>query len=185
MSPNLWYSAKANTATEFSDRIANRSPPDPIPHFTKHPRRLTRGPSLQGAVVAMMIILPVPAIAGVSCMVAFIVSMAQPPHIFTPKAQGLLIAFLVLHFGGVILGAAWLFFIDCFMYRIWLASFESDWVDEENKGWWGRLIRLEAWLGRLEHSVYTHIKNFIRALQKPFTPRSKNGLGDGRYAVSD
>lgn len=127
-----------------------------------------------------MMLLPIPAVIGVSCLIAFVIVMARPPHTFTSTAQTLLIAFLVFYFGAVILGAAWYLFVEQFMYHRWLASFENDWVDED-RGWWRCYVGLERWLGRLEHAVYTCIKNGIRALQKALTTRSKNSLDEGQY----
>jgi hypothetical protein len=110
--------------------------------------------------------------------------MAHPPHVFTPLAQGLLAAFFVLYLGFAILGVAWLLFVETCMYRMWLASFESDWVEKENAGWWDRYVRLERWLGRVEHAVYLRTKNIIKALYRAFAPRSKSGFDDHAEAGS-
>lgn len=37
---------------------------------------------------------------------------------------------------------------------MWLASFDSDWVEKEKKGWWGLYVVLEENLGRAEYIVY-------------------------------
>lgn len=95
-------------------------------------------------------------------MIGFIVTMARAPHTFTPTAQGLLAAFIVLYFGCALLGGAWLFFIEALTYRMWLASFESDWLEREDTGWWGRYVRFEVWLGRVEHAVYRRVVQWVR-----------------------
>ncbi|KAF9692888.1 hypothetical protein EKO04_008975 [Ascochyta lentis] len=152
---------------------------DPIPHFTRHPRRLNRGPSMQGG-VAFIVLVPIPAVIGVYCLIAFIVIMARAPHDFTPAAQILLTLFLVLFVGCSLLGLAWLFFIEAFMYRMWLRSFDSDYcVEIENKGWWGRYVRLERWLGGVEHTVYTRIKGGVGLLKKLHVRTEKNNSHDG------
>jgi hypothetical protein len=133
---------------------------DPIPHFTRHLRRLNRGPSLQGG-VAIMVFLPIPVFIGVICMVGFIVILARPPHTLTPTAEGLLAAFVILYVACPLLGAGWLFFVEAFMYRMWLESFEKDWVARGDSSWWGRYVRLERRLGRAEHAVYTYVKKRI------------------------
>lgn len=112
-----------------------------------------------------MIFLPIAMVVGVSCMVGFIIVMARPPHTFTPVAKGLLAAFLILYFGSPLFGAAWLFFVEIVMYRMWLASFKSGWV-ETNTGWWGQYVRLERWLGSVEYAVYTRIKKSFGTSRK-------------------
>lgn len=107
-------------------------------------------------------------------MIAFIVVMACPPHAFTPAAKGLLAAFLILYFGSAILGIAWGLFVDPFLYRMWLASFQSDWVEKEDKGWWGRYVRMERSLGRIEHFVYTWIKRIVQCVRGAFTRRRRH-----------
>jgi hypothetical protein len=113
-----------------------------------------------------MVLLPFPATIGVGCMVAFIVLMVRPPRDFTPTAQGLLVAFLLLYFGSAILAIAWGMFIDPYLYRMWLAVFDSDWVESENTGWWGRYVRTERSFEKIEHSVYTRVKVGISSLRK-------------------
>jgi hypothetical protein len=144
---------------------------DPVPQFRRYPRRLNRGQSLQG-LVAFFVILPFPATVGVGCMIAFIVVMARPPHDFTPTAQGLLVAFLLLYLGSALSALAWGMFLIPYLYRMWLASFDSDWVERENTGWWGRFVRMERWLGRIEHSIYKRVKDNLSSLRKVLPRRS-------------
>jgi hypothetical protein len=84
--------------------------------------------------------------------------MTRSPHRFSPPAKGLLAAFIVLYFGAALLSFAWMLFIAPFMYRMWLESFNSDWVENDNKGWWNRYVRAERRLGRMEHKIYVWIK---------------------------
>lgn len=139
---------------------ANWSLQDPVPQFTRHVRRLNRGPSLQGGVI-IMVFLPILVFIGVICMIGFIIIMARPPHTLTPTAEGLLAAFVILYVLCPLLGAGWLFFVEAFMYRMWLESFEKGWVARGNSSWWGRFVRLEKRLGRIEHAVYTYVKERI------------------------
>ena len=111
-------------------------------------------------------------------MVAFIIVMAQPPHTFTTTAQVLLTLFFVLFVGSSLLGLGWLFFIEAFMYRMWLASFSSDWAEREDKGWWDKYVRLEKWLGGVEHAVYTRVKAVVSMLPVRFGDKSKDDSGD-------
>jgi uncharacterized SAM-binding protein YcdF (DUF218 family) len=113
-----------------------------------------------------MLLLPFPAIAGVCCLVSFIVVISLPPHTFSRTAQGLLAAFFVLYFGFAIVGAAWLLWIECVMYRMWLASFESAWVEREERGWWGRFVGVEMWLGRVEFGVYMWVRGGVRWMRR-------------------
>ncbi|KAF3038948.1 hypothetical protein E8E11_006534 [Didymella keratinophila] len=108
-----------------------------------------------------MVFLPIPVFIGVMCMVGFIVIMARPPHTLTPTAEGLLAAFVVLYVACPLLGTGWLFFVEAFMYRMWLESFDKDWVARGDSSWWGRYVRLERRLGRAEHAVYTYVKKRI------------------------
>ena len=109
-------------------------------------------------------------------MIGFIITMARPPHAFTPVAQGLLAAFIILYLGCALLGTAWLFFIEAFTYRMWLASFDSDWLERENTGWWGKYVRLERWLGRMEHAVYTRLEKWVHSLCKHFVAKAEEQL---------
>jgi hypothetical protein len=127
---------------------------DVTPQFRRYTRRLNRGPSLQGS-VAIMVLLPIPATLGVGCMVTFIVVMARPPHAFTPAAQGFACGISALLYRVCSLGN-----------RMGLASFGSDWVERENTGWWGRYVRMKRCLGRVEHSVYTRVKDGLNSLRR-------------------
>ncbi|KAH6625142.1 hypothetical protein C7974DRAFT_195424 [Boeremia exigua] len=138
---------------------------DPIPNFTRHPRRIQRGSCTQGG-VAIIMLLPIPTVLGLLCLLLFIVTLARPPHAFTPTAKGLLAAFVVLYVGCTLVGLAWLFFVETVMYRMWLASFETAWVPEEERGWWARYMAFERWLGRVERAVYTCVRRGVRALWK-------------------
>ncbi|KAJ4987696.1 het domain protein [Stagonosporopsis vannaccii] len=151
---------------------------DPIPDFTSHPRRLTRGPTFQGG-VAIVMLLPIPIVTGIACMAAFIITMARPPHAFTPTAKGLLAAFLILHFGSSLAAAAWLFFLSMWLYRMWLASFESEWVPEEQAGWWASYVRLERWLSSVEYAAVTRVMRGVRRLRGRFVVREGRGV-DGQ-----
>jgi len=101
-------------------------------------------------------------------MIAFIIVMARPPHAFTPTAQGLLAAFLFFYVGFALLAIAWGLFVVPYTYRMWLASFDSDWVEAEKKRWWCQYVRVERWLGSLENAAYTRIKNAVQALKRVF-----------------
>ncbi|KZM27301.1 uncharacterized protein EKO05_0007618 [Ascochyta rabiei] len=151
---------------------------DPIPDFIPYPRRLNRGPSMQGG-VAFIILLPIPAVIGVYCLIAFIVIISRPPYTFTPVAQTLLTLFLVFFVGCSLLGFAWLLFIEAFMYRMWLASFDSDYcVEMERGGWWARYVSLERWLASVEHAVYTRGKESLEMLRRGFAPKAKSAFDE-------
>lgn len=107
-------------------------------------------------------------------MIAFVITMARPPHRFTPAAQILLALFLVLFVGFSILGLMWLLFISAFMYRMWLASFHSDWIQREYEGWWGRYMRLETWLDRFVHLIAARIRIALAFVR----PRSPDAADD-------
>jgi hypothetical protein len=84
--------------------------------------------------VAIFILLPFPLTIGIGSLIAFIITMAQPPHVFTSRAKGLLAVFLVLYLGFAVLAAGWLFLVDAYMYRVWLESFEGGWKGEGEGG---------------------------------------------------
>lgn len=155
----------------------DQSHPDPIPNFMPHPRRLTRGPTFQGGVVIVML-LPIPIMLSIACLVAFIVTMARPPHTFTPTAKGLLAAFLILYLGSSLAAAAWLFFLSVWLYRMWLASFESGWVPEEQAGWWARYVRVESWFGRVEHAVVMRVGSGVRRVRGRFGSNEGRGVDE-------
>lgn len=58
-----------------------------------------------------------------------------------------------------VLSTAWLLFIVPTMYRMWLKSLDSDWVESEKKGWRGKYVSMERRLGRAEHKVFTWATN--------------------------
>lgn len=122
---------------------------------------------MQGYIAALILYI-IPVVLGIGCLVAFIVTMARPPHEFSPTARSLLVAFLFLYLGSTAVVVAWMFFLATWLYRKWLESFESGWVPEEQAGWWARYQRLERWIGAVEHAFITQIRMSVRRLRKLF-----------------
>lgn len=151
---------------------------DPLPNFIPYPRRPFRGASLQGT-LPMILLGGIAATSSFACLIAFIVTIAQPPHRFTNPARGLFIAWLVIWLGALILCFAWGGFIIPVMYRMALESYEKDW-EGEHRGWWGRYVKVENALGRMEFEVYQWVKGVISGLQR----RTTGSKGSARKETS-